>query len=165
MVVSISDREGDIYEVLEKQPNDENKAYWLIRCQHNRSVLNPESGLFENKLKESFQPTDVVGHIEFDVPAEHINRNSKARHKRKARSVKQEIRIAQMILRPPHPKDREVQPTNVYVVHFKEINVPEGETAIEWYLLTSYPTHTIDEAITIINWYLCRWQIEVFLRY
>lgn len=164
IVVSISDREGDIYDVLEKQPSDENKAYWLVRCQHNRRVLNPENGLFENKLKEALHSTDVVGHVEFDVPAGHINRNSKARHLRKARSVKQEIRIAQVMLRPPNRKDREVQPTNVYVVHCKEINVSEGETAIEWYLLTSYPTHTIDEAITIINWYLCRWQIEVFFK-
>lgn len=34
VIVSISDREGDIYEVLEKLPSEENKAYWLIRCNH-----------------------------------------------------------------------------------------------------------------------------------
>ena len=43
VVVSISDREGDIYDVLEKERNEENKAYWLIRSQHNRTILNEDT--------------------------------------------------------------------------------------------------------------------------
>ncbi len=39
LVVSISDREGDIYEILEKMPSETNKAFWLIRSQMNRKTI------------------------------------------------------------------------------------------------------------------------------
>jgi hypothetical protein len=164
VVVSISDREGDIYEVLEKQPDEHNKAYWLVRCQHNRQVLNEDTGRFSNKLKETIEGTEIKGHIEFEVPAGDINRNSKVRHTRKARFVKQEIRFSQVALNPPKRPNTTLKSTPIYVVHAKEINVPEGEKAIEWYLLTSYPIDTIEQAITLVNWYLCRWQIEIFFK-
>lgn len=164
VIVSISDREGDIYEALEKQPGEQNKAYWLVRCQHDRKVFNEDTGQFNAKLKQSVESSDVKGHIEFEVPAGNVNRNSKARHTRKARLVKQEIRFSQLVLNPPRKPHSTHSPTPIYVVHTKEINVPEGEKAIEWYLLTSYPIETTEQAITLVNWYLCRWQIEVFFK-
>lgn len=164
VIVSISDREGDIYEVLEKHPDEHNKAYWLIRCQHDRKILNDDTGQFNAKLKSSIESTVAQGYIEFDVPAGRVQRNSKARHIRKARQVKQEIRFSQVTLNPPRRPDVQLKPTPIYVVHAKEINVPEGEKAIEWYLLTSYPIQTTEQAITLVNWYLCRWQVEVFFK-
>lgn len=46
-IVSIGDREGDIYEVLEKMPSASNKAFWLIRSQHNRKILNQSGEALE----------------------------------------------------------------------------------------------------------------------
>src|SRR6185437_11049456 len=99
MVVSISDREGDIYEVLEKLPCEENKAYWLIRCQHDRTVLNEETNKFELHLKEEVSKARVIDTIEFEIPAGTSYRNCKKKNTRKARSVKQEIRICSVSLR------------------------------------------------------------------
>ncbi|WP_018577048.1 IS4 family transposase, partial [Legionella shakespearei] len=164
VIVSISDREGDIYEVLEKRPNEHNKAYWLVRCQHDRKVLNKDTGEFNAKLRQSVEGGEIKGHIEFELPAGEVNRNSKARHKRKARLVKQEIRFSQLVLSPPKRANTPLEPTPVYVIHAKEINAPDGEKAIEWYLLTSYPIQTAEQATTLVNWYLCRWQIEIFFK-
>jgi hypothetical protein len=164
VIVSISDREGDIYEVLEKQPDEQHKAYWLIRCQHDRKIMNEDTGRFNAKLKQTIENTEVRGHIEFEVPAGDIHRNSKARHRRKARVVQQEIKFSQVVLNPPKRPNMVLEPTPIYVVHAKEINAPEGEKAIEWYLLTSYPILTNEQAITLVNWYLCRWQIEIFFK-
>lgn len=164
VIISICDREGDIYDVLSKTPNEHNKAYWLIRCKHDRVVLNEIQDELKQRLKQTINGMNVIGHIEFDVPTAKVNRNSKARHYRTGRRVKQEIRVSQVVLEPPQASDRKFEPTSVYIVHCKEINVPDGEKAIEWYLLTSYPTHTAEDAKNIINWYLCRWQIEVFFK-
>ena len=35
---------------------------------------------------------------------------------------------------------------------------------IEWFLLTSLAVDDFDSAAEIVQWYLCRWQIEVFFR-
>ena len=44
--MSIADREGDIYEMLEKIPSAENKAFWIIRSSINRRAKN------EDKVKD-----------------------------------------------------------------------------------------------------------------
>lgn len=49
-------------------------------------------------------------------------------------------------------------------IELKEINPPEHQQPIEWILLTSIPVHTLKQAITIIQWYCCRWQIEIYFR-
>ncbi|HHS2902590.1 IS4-like element ISLpn6 family transposase, partial [Legionella pneumophila] len=164
MVVSISDREGDIYEVLEKLPSEENKAYWLIRCQHDRAVLNEETNQFELLLKKEVSKACVLGTIEFEIPAGTSYRNCKKRHTRKARSVRQEIRICSVSLRPPRRKSKKLNVIEIQVVHCKEINTPEGEQPVEWFLITSVPIKTLDRAVEIVNWYLCRWLIEMYIK-
>lgn len=45
-----------------------------------------------------------------------------------------------------------------------EENPPEGEEPIEWGRITSMKVDTFEQAITIIEWYSCRWEIEIFFR-
>lgn len=164
VVVSIADREGDIYEVLEKQRNEENKAYWLVRSQHDRIILNEETQQFEQKLRQFIQAAEIAGTMEFEVPAAWVNRNSKARYLRTKRLVKQEVRFNQITISPPRRPTKKLAPISIYVVHCKEINPPENEKPLEWYLLSNYPVDSIEKAVTMIDWYLCRWQIEVFFK-
>lgn len=164
MVVSISDREGDIYEILEKLPSEENKAYWLIRCQHDRAVLNEETNKFELLLKKEVSKTCALGTIEFEIPAGTSYRNCKKRHTRKARSVRQEVRICSVCLKPPRRKNKKLNAVEIQVVHCKEIDTPEGEQPVEWFLITSVPIKTVERAIEIVSWYLCRWLIEMYIK-
>ena len=39
---------------------------------------------------------------------------------------------------------------------------PEGEKALIWTFLTTLPIGKFEEAIRIIEYYLCRWEIEIF---
>lgn len=163
VIVSVADREGDIYEFLEKQPSEINKAYWLIRARHNRS-LNNEQFLNQTKMFEKVKSTTPIGTIEFNLPEAYVNRNSSKKYFRKARTVIQEIRTCCLTLKPPINKKTSFDKVTVYAVHCLELNPPEGEKAIEWLLLTSYPVNDEKTAIEIIEWYLCRWQIEVFFK-
>jgi len=54
--------------------------------------------------------------------------------------------------------------TRLNAVLVREINVPAGEVAIEWLLLTSLPISTEQEVLRIIELYCLRWQIEIFFR-
>ena len=51
---------------------------------------------------------------------------------------------------------------NVVLVH--EVDPPPGETPIEWLLLTSLPVDGFVQAGTVIEYYTCRWVVEVFFR-
>ena len=46
----------------------------------------------------------------------------------------------------------------------REEHPPKGVEPIAWILLTSLPIDDLAEASEILQWYLCRWQIEVFFR-
>jgi len=161
VVVSISDREGDIYEVLEKTPSEENKAYWLIRSSLNRKTLE-EGNL---KLRETVKLGLPIGEIEFELPSgKTYNRDKSKRVKRKKRSVRQEIKVCTVKLCPPPRKGKKLSPVSINVIHCIEIDPPSEEDKIEWFLLTSLPIGNVETAITIVNWYLCRWQIEIFFK-
>lgn len=159
-VVSISDREGDIYEVLEKTPSKLNKAYWIIRSSLNRKTL--EDNL---KLREAVKISFPIGEIEFELPPGRIyNRDKSKRAHRKTRSVRQEVRACTIELCPPKRKGAKLDSVSINVVHCVEIDPPNNEDKIEWFLLTSLPICDAEAAINIVNWYLCRWQIEIFFK-
>ncbi len=164
VVVSIADREGDIYEALEKTPSEDNKAFWLIRCNQNRKILNDSSSDFNLRLKEKVSLSKAIGQLEFQMPAAMANRNSSRRYIRAERLVKQEIRACTVSLKPPKRKGGKLEPVTINVVHCKEIKPPQGEEPIEWYLLTSFPIQDAQAAMEIVNWYLCRWIIEMFFK-
>lgn len=162
IVVSVADREGDIYELLEKAPNKKNKAYWLVRAKHDRNLMNEAGKALEEKLKEAVKNTNPIGEIEFNLPAGRIHTRGK-RSARTERTVKQEVRTCEIYLNPTKKKKQRRSPVKIHVVHCVEINGPENEQ-LEWFLITSYPVNNAETAIEVVNWYLCRWQIEVFFK-
>lgn len=164
VIVSISDREGDIYELLEKLPSETNKAYWLVRCQQNRLVLDQENGK-ESRLWEAVKNTIPIGEMEFTLSAgTTYNRDKSKRKPRKKRVVRQAVRVHTVHLKPARRKGKKLNPIAIHVIHCEEINPPNEEDKIEWFLLTSYPVDDATTALEIIKWYLCRWQIELFFK-
>lgn len=164
VVVNIADREGDIYELLEKLPSEANKAYWLVRCQQNRLVINQEDGT-ESRLWSIVKDTAVIGEMEFTLPAgTTYNRDKSKRKPRKERTVRQVVRAHTVYLKPPKRKGKKLNPIAINVIHCEEINPPSEDDKIEWFLLTSYPIHDATTALEAIKWYLCRWQIELFFK-
>ena len=165
LIVSICDRGGDIYEVLEKIPSDRNKAFWLIRSNINRKLLNNSK---DNKLKlwDTIKASKVIGKINFELPPGDIPQGSMATKAktRKARIVQQEIRIGTVNLKPPVRKGKKLMNIKVNAIYCKEINSPSEEDKIEWFLLTSLPVDDLKTAINIVKWYLCRWEIEIFFK-
>ena len=58
----------------------------------------------------------------------------------------------------------EVEPIDLWGVHIVEIEPPDNEEAIQWFLLTSLPINTPGDAAEIIAFYLQRWRVEDFFR-
>ncbi len=53
------------------------------------------------------------------------------------------------------------QPLKVWVVRVWEIDPPEGQERLEWILLTNEPVTSFTAAYRVVEWYECRWIIEV----
>jgi len=71
----------------------------------------------------------------------------------------------QITLPPPREKAKDgLKPVQVTAIIATETNPPAGEKAIEWTLLTSIPVFDLEASLQIIQWYLCRWQIEIYFK-
>jgi len=55
-------------------------------------------------------------------------------------------------------------PVWVNVVLVREEDPPMGEEAVEWLLLTSLPIDTLAAVLLVIEYYSCRWVIEIYFR-
>ena len=152
-LVYMTDREGDIYEIyqsIEKRKElNLATASWLIRGQHDRLLTNG------SHLLEAVENTESLGEIEFDLPR---GRGRKSRH------VVQKVYQKHVELKGVYRKGGKLQDIEVTVILAREENPPNGEKAIEWFLLTNDKIETFEEVAERISWYLCRWQIEIFFK-
>ena len=168
-VFSISDREGDIYEVFEawQQIEEGPRAEWVIRANQDRALLGVVDGE-PSKLFEALEQSKVLGEIEFEIRAQKERTTKKKGNTiaspRSARTVRQVVRAMKITPRPPYRKGKKMAAASFWAVLAEEADPPEGEDPIRWVLLTSKKANTFAKACRILNLYLRRWDIEVFHR-
>lgn len=146
-LVYMADRDSDLFELFEAA--DQGQADWLIRAAQDRAVLGG------GRIWETVGQSPSLGQVEFDLPAG---------RGRSPRRVVQSLRAARVLLRAPYRPDKKLAPVEVTAILAREDNPPEGEEPIEWLLLSNLPVESFEEASEKVQWYLCRWQIEVFFR-
>lgn len=168
-VFSISDREGDIYEVFEawQQIEEGPRAEWVIRANQDRALLGVVDGE-PDKLFEALEQSELLGEIEFEIRAKKQRttkkKGSTTQRPRSARTVRQAIRAMKITPRPPYRQGKKMAPVSIWAILAEEIDPPAGEDPIRWVLLTSKKADSFAEACRILNLYLRRWDIEVFHR-
>jgi hypothetical protein len=130
---------------------------FLVRVTRNR-ILEWNGAQAEGdkrKLRDFSKMAEATHRYEARLPA---------RAKRRGRTAQLSLSWAKVILpAPPQgPSDiREKASITAWVLHIWEEN-SEGEDGVEWFLLTSVPTETKDEAMIRVRWYLLRWQTEEY---
>jgi len=140
------DREGDITEVFDQVRQLQHTGV-LVRAAHNRS-LDSDSERLWSKLEA--QPISLSQEVELPQTG-----------KRSARKAKLAVRFCSVNLRTPYRFDNR-NPLLVYAVYATEVDCPEGETPIEWMLLTTEVVADIQTASTILRWYSYRWRVEEY---
>lgn len=168
-IVSVSDSEADIYEVLAESPMN---IDWIVRGCQDRALLR-EGGtdaagtttpilLHRHMLAQPLLYTNVI-HVRGRDPMVALDTRGR-RQVRKDREAKVEVRSARVTLRPPWRRDQKLPAVEVNVVLVHEVDLPGGEEPIEWMLLTSLPVATADQTERVIDLYCVRWMIEIFFR-
>lgn len=148
-VITVCDREADIYEMFTFA--QEREASLLVRASSNRALLDDEV----RKLWPKVEQQPITGYLTVRILGN---------DKRKARQATVSVRFASVTLRPPwRPNGLKLPSVTLNAVLVREENPPpEIDEPIEWLLLTNTSVASLDDAHQVIQWYCCRWQIEVF---
>jgi hypothetical protein len=148
-LVSVGDREADLYELFEEAMNNPKGPKLLVRAEHNRQLQDEQK-----RLWETMQSRDPDGVQVLQVP----------------RQGSRAARVAHMSIR--HAGVSVIAPTGhtggppipVWAVLAQEQHAPAGVKALEWMLLTTVPVTSFEQATEKLMWYARRWGIEVLHR-
>ena len=149
MLVSVGDREADLYELFSEAWQDPRNPRLLVRAERSRQRKVEQEGLWKRMGGEPLAGTILV-----KVPR---------RGSRPARTARLEVRYAQVELRPP--QDSPLAPVGVWAVYAREVGYSTNvKEPIDWMLLTTVPVERFEEACERLTWYSRRWGIEVYHR-
>lgn len=162
-VVSIGDREADIYEIFAEAERNAHKPRWhkadfIIRAKNDRSLPEKDEDAGRwcyRKLWSALKESPERFRRTIDLPAT---------PQRAARQARLAVRACEVTLKPPYRQDRKLPPVTVRAVLVEEIDPPDGVEPVEWLLLTSLPIDSCQAIEQVIDYYCGRWPIEVFFR-
>jgi hypothetical protein len=147
--VSVGDREADIYDLL--NADRPMGVDLLVRAAMNRRVEHEERYLWA-----AVEQAPLAAMLTVHIPA---------RHGQAARTAELEVRWRVVTLHPPVRRKRENLPkVKVWAVLAAEKSPQPEVTPVEWLLLTTVPVRTAQDAFEKIDWYTCRWGIEVWFK-
>ena len=145
--VSVGDAEGDVYDLF-TAPRPAGVDL-LIRAAQNRRVEHPDKYLWA-----TLRMAPIAATLTLRVPR---------RGEQPAREATVTVRWQAITLRPPRRRAAEQLPAvPLWAVWAVEEAPPDGVAAVEWMLLTTVPVRTTTEALERLDWYACRWGIEVW---
>ena len=150
LVVSVGDREADIYELFHLAQSDSKGAQLLIRAEHNRLLADGGGYLWDYVRSRDLSGVHMVA-----VPR---------RGSQRPREARVEIRFCEVTLKPPQSK-KGLAPLTIWAVLGEETGYPESvKNPLQWLLLTTLEVGTYDQAVEKLDWYCARWGIEIYHR-
>jgi hypothetical protein len=146
-VVSVGDREADVYELFLLALSDPAHPKLLVRAKCDRRVKDQSE-----RLWEYLESQPVAGQRMLHIP----------RGKGRApRDAVLDIRFAQVELCAPQRKGA-LGALGVWAVYATERNPPSEKEAVEWMLLTTLEVNHFEAALEKVDWYKKRWGIEEY---
>jgi len=145
------DRGGDAWPLLIDAKLAET-SWMTVRASHSRRLLEEDGE--RDHLWERVEREEILGTYDLDVPARAGGRA--------ARSATLQLQACHVVLDVQRWPERDRVALGMWAVRVREIETtPEGETPIEWMLLTTFPIRDrMQDAITVVLAYATRWRIE-----
>jgi Transposase DNA-binding/Transposase DDE domain len=146
--VHVGDRGADMFPFF--QACQATQTHFLVRAGKSRRVQENEEEITYSLTQARSWPSQASR--PFEVPA---------RHGHKGRSTQVQLAFGQMTLLPPRHEPRAGKdPVTVWVIRVWEEQARDAEEPLEWILLTSVPTTTLEQAWERVDWYRHRWLVE-----
>ncbi len=146
--VHVGDRGADMFPFF--QACRSAQTQFLVRAAQNWRVQASEEEITSSLRQARSWPSQASRVLELP-----------ARHGHQKRCAPLQLAFGQMTLLPPRHEPRASQePVTVWLIRVWEEQAPEGEELLEWLLLTSVPTTTLEHAWERVDWYGQRWLVE-----
>jgi hypothetical protein len=156
-VVSVADREADIYDIFVESKENAESVEFIIRAKMDRSTpqRDLDSGpAVYRKVRDEVSASELRATRTLDL---------RGTPKRQARKAELEVRAIQVTVKPPHARPH--LPSVTYnVVLVEEVHGPNDGTDVSWLLITTLPIDTVENIFRVVDYYVARWTIEVFFR-
>ncbi|MDR3192514.1 MAG: IS4 family transposase [Treponema sp.] len=149
-VITVCDREGDMYELFAKAEGLEEP--FLIRIVQNRMTVENKRILDEIRKKRS------QGRVGVSIPRD-------SRSGIPEREAVLQLRYDRFTVKRPHilnPVKTLPESIEVSVIYVKEEQPPKGKEPVEWFLMTGEEVNSVEEAYEYVGYYMQRWKIERF---
>jgi len=169
-LVDVCDQGADTFEFLEYEVHSGRR--FVIRAAYDRGILIGHGDVstsassylrsYATELPEAGRWTlSVTSRVEVKSPKK---KGKKAQIKRTARDAELAVAFAAVQIKPPGTKhgDHGNEPLKVWVIRVWEVDPPEGQERLEWFLITNEPVETFKDAYRVVGWYECRWIIEEY---
>lgn len=149
-LVSIGDREADLYELFAEAVKDPGGPGLLVRAEKSRNRKVEQQLLWDLMPRK-----DVAGSLKIHIPR---------RGSRKARDAWVNLRFAKVQLKAPS-RYGSAPPVPVWAVYILEqVSDEMTDSPIEWMLLTTVEVKDFADAQKRVEWYSGRWGMEVYHR-
>lgn len=149
MLISMGDRESDIYELFLEAVSKPDNPKLLVRSERSRNRKTQEAYLWDEAVS-----LQIAGYQVIHVPRKGCQL---------AREAVLEVRYAKVSLTPPQGKG--YPPVEIWMVYGREKDSPKSVTSpLEWMLLTTVDVNSFEDACQRLAWYTKRWGIEIFHR-
>jgi len=150
LLVSVGDREADIYDLfVVPRPR---QVELLVRARWDRWVRTDADayihGLWATVAKAPAAATRAV------LVARQVGQS--------ARTATVTIRWLPLTLTPPRARVAELPLVPLWAIWVHEEAPPPDTEPLDWLLLTTVAVTTTAEALERVDWYICRWVIEVW---
>ena len=148
-VISVADREADIYEHFVARPAT---VEMIVRARHDRATTSG-TPLFE--MPETFELMAVASvHVPPRGPGD------------KGRIAEVSIKAGRVDMRRPNKRGADAGPASITLgfVEIVEVAPPAGVKPLAWRLLTTLPVGTLEDATAVARMYRLRWRIEQLFR-
>ncbi len=150
-VVSLGDREADVFELFELALSRADHPSLLVRASVDRRVRTAgAAGLLWQQVERQPPPPEMR---QVQVPRS---------AERAARTARLSVRFCPVELRPPRNGPGGRRALRLWAVLAREDEAPRGVEPLEWLLLTTMEVRNLAQANEKIDWYMRRWGIEVY---
>jgi hypothetical protein len=149
-VITVCDREGDMYELFAKAQSLDEPL--LIRIVQNRMTAG------NKRIRDEIRKKRCQGKVGVTIPRD-------SRSTIPEREAVFQVRYGSYWVKGPHilnPVKTLPDAIDLPVIYVKEEKPPQGKEAIEWFLATSEPADSFEEAYEYAGYYLQRWKLERF---
>ena len=149
-LITVCDREGDIFELL-SEPLREG-SHLLIRASQDRRVKTEEE---IGKLFSKLEKLESMAEIAIKL---------RRTPRRKPRIARLQVKWTSVEIQAPlkKPEYGEIEAIKVNAIVAEEIQIPKGEKAVKWVLLTTLAVNDLADAQKVLKYYTYRWLIERF---